>query len=525
MTLDPEINKELGKEVNRVVENKNLQDLNPSEEKSAIKYLFQKYDLNNDGTIDVDEMKVMIEDARKSEKESGGISFLKMTDSLSDEQLNKVFDSVKKEEEGHINFKEFRELCEKYNIIDSGHVKTQQLMHDLLSQWIGSVEIEDHTIIFQSVWSKLQEKYGTEDIIFPREFLLLGGAPGAGKGTVTPFIVGTRGYTAPPLVMSDLLNSPQAKKIKASGGLVGDFEVIGLLFEKLMDPVYRSGVIIDGFPRTKVQVEVVKLLRDKLIVLHEKHHMDHELSKQFPRTIFRTLMLFVEEKESVERQLMRGHQIKAHNERVLESGEGKLLELRETDISVDLAKGRYLSFKEHTFDSLFALKKFFPYHFINAQGTIADTEKKIERELLYQSSLELDEDTFHTVKILPTAKAVIMNARQELVARLNDYQQFHTETFKHVVKVIKDEVMTVVRMHVMAGRAHVVSTNPVFQMDLSVQMLIDILSDRGFSVVVEKQLVAVPQMIGSDDHKILNEKVTQHRFIITFDKPTIIHKD
>lgn len=78
------------------------------------------------------------------------------------------------------------------------------------------------------------------------------------------------------------------------GGLVGDFEVAGLLLEKLLNPQYRTGVIIDGFPRTKVQVEVIKLLRDKTMLLHEKHHMDPIKSKIFPRTIFRSLMLFVE---------------------------------------------------------------------------------------------------------------------------------------------------------------------------------------------------------------------------------------
>ena len=35
------------------------------------------------------------------------------------------------------------------------------------------------------------------------------GAPGAGKGTNTPFIHKIRGLTTPPIVMSDLLTSPE----------------------------------------------------------------------------------------------------------------------------------------------------------------------------------------------------------------------------------------------------------------------------------------------------------------------------
>jgi hypothetical protein len=155
----------------------------------------------------------MIQEARKDEKDTGGMLFFNSA-TLTDDLISKVFESVKTREEGHINFIEFKNLCEKLGIIDSPTVKTQQLMHILLSQWIGSVEVEDPVLIFSSVWRRLVGKYGTEDVMFPKEFLLLGGAPGAGKGTCSPFITRARGYTSDPIVMSDLLNSPQAKRIK-----------------------------------------------------------------------------------------------------------------------------------------------------------------------------------------------------------------------------------------------------------------------------------------------------------------------
>jgi hypothetical protein len=155
----------------------------------------------------------MIEEAKSDEKKSGSTTFFNSTP-LTDELIERVFESVKTRKEGHINFAEFKNLCEKLGIIDSSTAKTQQLMHDLLSQWIGSVEVEDPNIIFSSTWRRLVGKYGTEDLTFPREFLLLGGAPGAGKGTCSPFITRARGYTTSPIVMSDLLNSPQAKRIK-----------------------------------------------------------------------------------------------------------------------------------------------------------------------------------------------------------------------------------------------------------------------------------------------------------------------
>jgi adenylate kinase len=46
--------------------------------------------------------------------------------------------------------------------------------------------------------------------------------------------------------MSSLLDTPQARKIKDAGGLVGDFEVVEMLFAELLKPQYQNGVLIDG---------------------------------------------------------------------------------------------------------------------------------------------------------------------------------------------------------------------------------------------------------------------------------------
>src|SRR5262245_22986995 len=112
---------------------------------------------------------------------------------------------------------------------------------------VADLEIKDAQLIFSAVWDDLVERHGRDRLRFPREFIWLGGAPGAGKGTNTPFIAQTRGITAPPVVVSGLLTSPQAVAIKNVGKLVGDREVIGLLFEELLLPQHHEGVIIDGF--------------------------------------------------------------------------------------------------------------------------------------------------------------------------------------------------------------------------------------------------------------------------------------
>src|SRR3954469_10372785 len=131
----------------------------------------------------------------------------------------------------------------------------------------ADLEIKDAQLIFNHVWKQLENDYGRERLRFPKELILLGGAPGAGKGTNTDFIREMRGITASPIVVSQLLDSAEARKLKAQGGMVGDREVVGILLRKLLEPEQQNGAILDGFPRTKVQVECLKMLYDEMMAL------------------------------------------------------------------------------------------------------------------------------------------------------------------------------------------------------------------------------------------------------------------
>src|SRR5215211_7922433 len=86
---------------------------------------------------------------------------------------------------------------------------------------LTDLEIKDAHLIFDSVWQDLEADVGRENLRFPKEIILLGGAPGAGKGTNTAFILKTRGLTCDPIVVSSLLNSPDAKALKDAGNMVG----------------------------------------------------------------------------------------------------------------------------------------------------------------------------------------------------------------------------------------------------------------------------------------------------------------
>ena len=318
----------------------------------------------------------------------------------------------------------------------------------------ADLEIKDAQLIFSAVWADLEEQHGRDNLRFPREFIWLGGAPGAGKGTNTPFIAETRGITAPPIVISSLLTSPQAVAIKNAGKMVGDREVIGLLFEELLSPQYHDGVIIDGFPRTKVQVECLKLFYHAMLELHNEYRAT-PLARYFRKPMFRIALLFVSEEVSVQRQLKRGREIQEHNRQVRESGVGKLLEERVTDIDPDLCRNRYKTFKDTTFDALQSLRKIFHFHFIDAEGDLPEVQQNILREFSYQSSLELSPEVFDLIRNIPVASQLALHARQELVERLELYEEEHKPLFQRVVKLVEEKMIPIVRAHAISGHARI----------------------------------------------------------------------
>jgi adenylate kinase len=359
---------------------------------------------------------------------------------------------------------------------------------------ITDLEIKDAQIIFGAVWEGLETELGRENLRFPKEIILLGGAPGAGKGTNTRFIAKTRGLTCGPIVISTLLDSPEARRLKEAGSMVGDREVIHLLFRRLLEPLYRDGVILDGFPRTKVQVECLKLLVDKMHELRREFYRT-PLSIYFRQPTIHIMVLFVDESTSVARQLRRGVQVRAHNDEVRRTGIGDLQEERATDFDKGLAERRYRVFKEQTWDALQELKEIYHYHFVNAQGTLAEVEQNILRELDYQSTLELDPRTVDRLRGIPVASEIVVHARQELVKRLDSYELEHTELFTNVAAFIERKMMPIVIRHAISGTAHINTEDPVLEDPKALAMLIDIFSERGYHATVDLHRIEVPEQV------------------------------
>jgi adenylate kinase len=362
---------------------------------------------------------------------------------------------------------------------------------DKSPQRIPDLEIKDAQVIFTTVWNSLEAERGRESLQFPKEIILLGGAPGAGKGTNTPFIMKARGLTCPPIVVSALLDTPEARRLKDAGSMVGDRDVVGILFRKLLEPDYRDGAIIDGFPRTKVQVECLKMLVAKMHELRREFY-DSSLGIHFRQPTVHIMVLFVTEKESIARQLKRGREIRGINDEVRRTGVGELLEERVTDLDEELARRRYRVFKEQTWDALTSLKQVFHYHYVNAEGPLPEVENNILNELQYQSSLELDPRTFDRLRALKLASEVVVHARQELVRRLDCYELEDSTRFAAVISFIEKQVMPTIQRHAIAGMALVTTEDLLFEDSTCVGMLIDVLSERGFITVVDVSRTEVP---------------------------------
>jgi adenylate kinase len=442
-----------------------------AEELKQLRQSFTRVDADHDGHIGrVDFQKLLAETGEPAE--SG--------------KIKELFDKHDSNGDGRLDFGEFLTLIEHVRDERSKDFTTRfsTYLRSVLLSAGPSEEAPDAALLFARAWDNVLKRYGEENLRFPKELIFLGGAPGAGKGTNTPFILQTRGLSAAPVIMSELLD--EFPEIKSSGALVSDAIVTELLLERLLEARYRNGVIIDGFPRTESQVECLQMLREKMSELRQK--FSHSpIGRQYPRPRFIVAILYVDEQESVRRQLARGQKAREHNRRVKERGYGELHPVRDTDMSEDIARHRYAVFLKH-YQTIQKLRKHFTFTVINATGTVQDVETRIKREFAYQSSTELSTVAFEAICDIPTASEAQANARQLLVARIEEYVTNNQALFMRVVAYVAHYFVEAITNNAIGGETWVRADASLFGAPVAQQMAIDLLSERGYFAIVRQDM-------------------------------------
>jgi adenylate kinase len=101
--------------------------------------------------------------------------------------------------------------------------------------------------------------------------LIVFGAPGAGKGTQSAYLIET--YRIPAIATGDMLRAQrragtplgdQVKGYMDRGELVPDSLMVDITRERLQQPDAGDGFILDGFPRTVAQAEALDAMLDQL---------------------------------------------------------------------------------------------------------------------------------------------------------------------------------------------------------------------------------------------------------------------
>lgn len=113
---------------------------------------------------------------------------------------------------------------------------------------------------------------------------ILLGPPGAGKGTQAQFIC--KKFNIPQISTGDMLRAAvkaetamglQVKEVMASGGLVSDEIIIGIVKERITEPDCANGFLFDGFPRTIPQAEALQAAGVAIDVVLEITVEDEEI--------------------------------------------------------------------------------------------------------------------------------------------------------------------------------------------------------------------------------------------------------
>ena len=115
--------------------------------------------------------------------------------------------------------------------------------------------------------------------------LIILGPPGAGKGTQASFIKDR--YSIPKISTGDMLRAAvnsgvgaEVKEVLASGALVSDDLILGLVKERIKQDDCKNGYLFDGFPRNIPQAEGIAAANININCIIEIQVDDQEIIKR-----------------------------------------------------------------------------------------------------------------------------------------------------------------------------------------------------------------------------------------------------
>jgi adenylate kinase len=167
------------------------------------------------------------------------------------------------------------------------------------------------------------------------------------------------------------------------------------------------------------------------------------------------------------------------------------------------------------------LQQKFDYNFIDASGDVGQVAKNIVNEFAYQSSVELGKETFDLITSVPPAEHLILHARQNLVKRLDGYQQRNHELFKQVLQIIQEEFLHIMKRQALSGMAIIRSENELFNDPLSLNMVLDVLTERGYQVILDQEKKLIPSSVDPSSNEIRCTPKRIFHFEIHFSRPKI----
>lgn len=261
---------------------------------------------------------------------------------------------------------------------------------------------------------------------------------------------------------------------------------------------FNKGCLVFGIPRNKIQAKFMKLLHDKMIELCNRYN---NKNNELPR--WKYIIIHCDENTSIRKQLERGKRIKYHNKIVKETGSGIIVGELKSDFDEELAKGRYYIYKNEVLEGIKTVKEYFHFHIVD--GSVDSSDGLIERihkELEYQSSLELNSECLNIINDFPLSSNIIINARKKMIKRLEWYNSNHLSLFLKVIEFVKTNFESELIKHSENGRILIRSENNLLSTPLALDMIRDILNERGYEVLSLIKNKYKPCCIEIDNHSV-----------------------